>query len=171
MKEAEKHHVLPIDDRLLERGLAEKVGHPDLMAGRTSLTLAKGMTGMLENVFLNVKNESKTLTAEIEVPAGGAHGTIIAQGGRFGGWSLYVKDGVPGLRLQLSRPAARLGRRHHKLAPGKATLRFEFAYDGGGLGKGGQGTLYVNDKKVAEGRIAHTQPIIFSGRRDRRRGH
>ena len=65
------------------------------MAGRTSLTLAEGMTGMMENVFINVKNKSKTITAEVEVPKGGANGTVIAQGGRFGGWSLYVKDGVP----------------------------------------------------------------------------
>lgn len=95
MQEAEKHHVLPIDDRVFERALAEAVGRPDLMSGRTSLTLAEGMTGMMENVFLNVKNKSKTITADIEVPASGANGTIIAQGGRFGGWSLYVKDGVP----------------------------------------------------------------------------
>jgi arylsulfatase len=154
--------VLPIDDRLFERGLAEMVGRPDLMAGRTSLTLAEGMTGMLENVFLNVKNKSKTIIAEIEVPAGRGHGTIIAQGGRFGGWSLYVKDGVPAydynfLGLQRSSVAAT-----QKLPPGKATIRFVFAYDGGGLGKGGQGTLYINDTKAAEGRIAHTQPIIFS---------
>ena len=162
LKEASKYHVLPIDDRLFERGLAAKVGRPDLMAGRTSLTLAEGMTGMLENVFLNVKNKSKTITAEIEVPAGRAHGTIIAQGGRFGGWSLYVKDGVPAydynfLGMQRTSVAAT-----QKLAPGKATIRYEFAYDGGGLAKGGQGTLFVNDKKVAEGRIQHTQPIIFS---------
>src|SRR5262245_7892729 len=94
MKEAEKYHVLPLDDRMFERAIAEKVGRPDLMAGRTSLTLAEGMTGMLENVFLNVKNKSKTITAEIEVPPVGANGTIITQGGRFGGWSLYVKNGV-----------------------------------------------------------------------------
>jgi hypothetical protein len=74
---------------------AALVGRPDLMAGRTSITLAEGMTGMMEGVFLNVKNRSKTITAEIEVPEGGGNGTILAQGGRFGGWSLYVKDGVP----------------------------------------------------------------------------
>ena len=88
--------MLPIDDRVFERLRSRAlVGRPDLMAGRTSLTLAEGMTGMMENVFINVKNKSKTITAEVEVPAGGGNGTIIAQGGRFGGWSLYVKDGVP----------------------------------------------------------------------------
>jgi arylsulfatase len=132
------------------------------MAGRTSLTLAEGMTGMTENVFLNIKNRSKTITAEIEVPKGKAHGAIIVQGGRFGGWALYVNNGKPAydynfLGLQRFTVASK-----KKLKPGKATIRFEFAYDGGGLAKGGLGTLYVNDKKVAEGRIEHTQPMIFS---------
>jgi arylsulfatase len=162
MQEAEKYHVLPIDDRVFERLLADQVGRPDLMAGRTSLILAEGMTGMLENVFINVKNKSKTITAEIEVPKDGGNGTLIVQGGRFGGWSLYVKNGVPAydynfLGLQRSSVTA-----EEKLKPGKATIRFEFAYDGGGVGKGGQGTLYVNDSQVAQGRIEHTQCCIFS---------
>jgi arylsulfatase len=162
MKEAEKHHVLPLDDRVFERALAEAVGRPDLMAGRTSLTLAGGMTGMMENVFINVKNKSVTITAEIEVPASGANGTIIAQGGRFGGWSLYVKDGVPGYDynfLGMSRSSVVSAK---PLAPGKATIRFDFAYDGGGLGRGGIGTLYVNDEQVAQGRIERTQGMMFS---------
>jgi arylsulfatase len=162
LSEAERNHALPIDDRTLERTNAEFAGRPDLMAGRTSITLAEGMTGMSENIFLNIKNKSKIITAEIEVPDSGAHGTIIAQGGRFGGWALYVKDGVPAydynfLGLQRFTVAAK-----DKLKPGKPTIRFEFAYDGGGIGKGGLGTLYVNDQKVAEGRIEHTQPMIFS---------
>jgi len=163
IKEAEKNNALPIDDRVFERVNAELVGRPDLMAGRTSITLAEGMTGMTENVFLNIKNKSKTITAEVEVPEGKtAHGTVIVQGGRFGGWSLYVKDGIPAydynfLGLQRFTVAAT-----EKLKPGKSTLRFEFAYDGDGLGKGGIGTLYVNDTKAGEGRIERTQPMIFS---------
>jgi arylsulfatase len=162
MKEAAKYHVLPIDDRVFERLDAAAVGRPDLMAGRTSLTLAEGMTGMMESVFINVKNRSKTITAEIEMPQGGANGTIVAQGGRFGGWSLYVKNGVPAydynfLGLQRTSIAAA-----KPLAPGKSTIRFDFAYDGGGPAKGGTGTLFVNDEKVAEGRIEHTQAGIFS---------
>jgi len=162
MQEAGRNQALPIDDRVFERIVAEMVGRPDLMAGRSSLTLAEGMTGMTENVFLNIKNKSKTITAEIEVPQGRANGTILAQGGRFGGWALYVKDGVPAydynfLGLQRFTVAAKA-----PLAPGKATLRFEFAYDGGGLGKGGTGTLFVNGQRVAEGRIERTQPAIFS---------
>jgi arylsulfatase len=162
MKEAARNHALPIDDRVFVRLLAEKVGRPDLMAGRSSLTLAEGMTGMTENVFLNIKNKSKTITAEIEVPEDGAHGAILVQGGRFGGWGLYVNNGVPAydynfLGLQRFTIAAK-----KRLKPGKATLKFDFAYDGNGMGKGGIGTLYVNGKKVAEGRIDRTQPIVFS---------
>jgi len=162
LAEAAKYRVLPIDDRFIERINAETAGRPDLMAGRTSLTLYEGMKGMSENVFINVKNKSLTITADVEVPRGGANGVILAQGGRFGGWSLYVKDGKPtytynflGLKsVSVTAPQA--------LAPGRATVRFEFAYDGGGMGKGGTGTLFVNDKKVAEGRIPNTQPIAFS---------
>jgi arylsulfatase len=163
LKEAEKNFALPIDDRVFERILAEMVGRPDLMAGRTSITLAEGMTGMSENAFLNIKNKSKTITAEIEVPEGTvANGTIIAQGGRFGGWGLYVHDGVPAydynfLGIERFTVAAQ-----EKLKPGKSTIRFEFAYDGGGLGKGGMGTLYIDGEKVGEGRIGRTQPTIFS---------
>jgi arylsulfatase len=161
--EAEKNQVLPIDDRILERLNPAVAGRPDLMGGRTSITLAQGMTGLAENVFLNIKNKSKTITAEIEVsPDKAANGIIITQGGRFGGWALYVKDGVPAydynfLALKRFTVAAK-----DKLKPGKTMIRFEFAYDGG-LGKGGMGTLFVNDQKVAEGRIEQTQPSIFSG--------
>jgi len=162
LKEAARNGVLPMDDRVFERLDAALVGRPDLMAGRTSLTLAEGMTGMMEGVFINVKNRSKTLTAEIEVPPGAANGTVIAQGGRFGGWSLYVKDGVPAYDYNF------LGLQHTsiagtaKLPPGKASLQFVFDYDGGGPGKGGKGTLLVNGQKVSEGRIEHTQAGLFS---------
>ena len=162
LKEAAKHHVLPMDDRVFERLDAASVGRPDLMAGRTSMTLAEGMTGMMEAVFVNVKNRSKTVTAEVDVPASGGNGTILAQGGRFGGWSLYVKDGVPAYDYNF------LGLQHTSivsskpLPPGKATIRFDFASDGGGPGKGGVGTLYVNDEQVAQGRIEHTQAGLFS---------
>jgi arylsulfatase len=162
MKEAAKNHALPIDDRVFERLIPAMVNRPDLMAGRTSLTLAEGMTGMTENVFLDIKNKSKTITAEVEVPESGAHGAILVQGGRFGGWALYVKDGVPAYDynfLGLTRTTIAAAK---PLAPGKATIRFEFVYEGPGMGKGGTGTLFVNDEKVAEGRIERTQPIVFS---------
>ncbi|MBN1142032.1 MAG: sulfatase-like hydrolase/transferase [Deltaproteobacteria bacterium] len=156
LQEAEKNNVLPIDDRVFERVNAA-------LAGRTAITLAQGMTGMSENVFLNIKNKSKTINAEVEIPKGkAANGAIIVQGGRFGGWALYLKDGVPAydynfLGLERTTVAGR-----EKLQPDKATIRFEFAYDGGGAGKGGLGTLYVNDQQVGAGRIERTQPMIFS---------
>ncbi len=162
LSEAAKYHVLPMDDRVFERLDGAAVGRPDLMGGRTSMTLAEGMTGMMESVFINVKNRSKTITAELELPEGTSNGTVLAQGGRFGGWSLYVKDGVPAyeynfLGLRQTRIAA-----SEPLAPGQATVKFAFAYDGGGPGKGGVGTLYVNGEKVAEGRIENTQAGLFS---------
>jgi arylsulfatase len=163
MKEAAKHHVLPLDDRGVERTNPSLAGRPDLMAGRTSLTLAEGMTGMSENVFLNVKNKSVTITADVEVPQGGANGAILVQGGRFGGWALYVKNGVPGYDynfLGLERATVTATK---PLAAGKSTIRLDFVYDGGGLGKGGVARLFVNGENVAEGRIARTQPLIFSG--------
>jgi arylsulfatase len=162
LKEAGKYHVLPMDDRVFERLDGAKVGRPDLMAGRNSITLAEGMSGMMEGVFPNVKNRSKVITAEIEVPADGGNGTLIAQGGRFGGWSLYVKDGVPAYDynfLGLQRFSVASAK---KLSPGKHTLVFDFAYDGGGPSKGGKGTLLVDGEKVGEGRIGVTQAGLFS---------
>jgi arylsulfatase len=162
LQQAERYHVLPMDDRVFERLDAASVGRPDLMGGRTSMTLADGMTGMMEGVFVNVKNRSKTITAELKVPQGMTSGTILAQGGRFGGWSLYVKDGVPAydynfLGLQQTSIVG-----SKPLTPGKATVRFAFAYDGGGPGKGGVGTLFINGEKVGEGRIDKTQAGMFS---------
>ena len=162
MTEAPKYNVLPIDDRLLERITASEVGRPDVMEGRTSLTLGEGMMGMTENVFIDIKNRSKTITAELNIPEGGANGVIIAQGGRFGGWCLYLKDGKPAYTYNF------LGLNQYTVAgsevlpAGKATVVFDFAYDGGGVGKGGTGTLSVKGQKVAEGRIDRTQPRIFS---------
>jgi len=95
MSEAEKYHALPIDDRTIERTNPAIAGRPDLLAGRSSLTLYDGMTGMLENTFLNVKNLSKTITAEVVIPKSGGKGVILCQGGRFGGWCLYMQDGKP----------------------------------------------------------------------------
>ena len=162
MTEAGKYHVLPIDDRFTERAIPEVVGRPDLMGKRTSVTLAEGMTGMTEHVFINVKNKSKVINAEVEIPAGGANGTILAQGGRFGGWSLYVKDGVPAYDYNFLGLARTSIPAKKPLAPGKAMIRFEFAYDGGGPGKGGTGTLFVNNEMVASARIEHTQGMVFS---------
>ncbi|HXC66044.1 MAG TPA: hypothetical protein VN638_01420, partial [Nitrospiraceae bacterium] len=136
-------------------------GRPDLMGGRMSLTVYEGMIGMSENVFISLKNKSHTITADVEIPQGGANGVILAQAGRFGGWSLYMKDGKPTytynfLGLQRFNVAS-----SQPLPVGKATIRFEFASEGG-MGKGGIGTILVNGQKVAEGRIEHTQCCFFS---------
>ncbi len=162
MKEAEKYHVLPIDDRVIERMNPALAGRPDLLAGRKSLTLYEGMTGMLENTFLNIKNQSMTITATLEIPQGGANGVILCQGGRFGGWSLYMQDGKPAytynyLGLERFTVAGK-----DAIPAGDATVVVDFIYDGDGLGKGGKATLSVNGKAVAEGRIGKTQPLIFS---------
>jgi arylsulfatase len=162
LQEAGRYQVLPLDDRSLERANAAAAGRPDLMAGRTSITLAEGMAGMQENVFLNVKNKSVKITAEVEVPQGGGQGTLVAQGGRFGGWSLYVDGGKPAYTYNLLGMRRTTVASKTALPAGKATIELDFAYDGGGLGKGGLATLSVNGQQVAQGRIEQTQPMIFS---------
>ena len=162
MEEAERYHVLPIDDRVFERLIAEKVDRPDLMAGRTSITLADGMTGMTENTFLNIKNKSKTISAELETGSENSKGIILAQGGRFGGWALYVENGVLAYDYNFLGLQRFTISSDKKLPVGKSEVRFEFAYDGGGMGKGGKATLFINDEKVGEGRIDRTQSTIFS---------
>ena len=162
MKEAEKYHVLPIDDRTIERTNPALAGRPDVLGTRTSLTLYEGMQGMLENTFMNIKNRSSKITAELVIPANRANGVILSQGGRFGGWSLYMRDGRPAYtynflgmeRYTVAAPQA--------LPPGPVTVTLDFVYDGGGVGKGGKATLLVNGKAVAEGRVEKTQPNIFS---------
>jgi arylsulfatase A-like enzyme len=162
LAEAAKYQVLPIDDRSVERMDPAVAGRPDLMGGRTSLTLYPGAVAMAENAFINVKNRSHSITITADVPARGAEGVLLAQGGRFSGWSLYVKNGRPVYAYNW------LGREHYRVAgtaplpPGPVTLRYDFAYDGGGRGRGGVGTLFVNDRKVAEGRIDKTVPNVFS---------
>ena len=141
---------------------AEAVGRPDIMEGRTSITLAEGMIGMTENTFPNIKNSSLTITAEVDVPKDGGHGIIIAQGGRFGGWALYVYDGKPCYDYNFLGMQRFTVSSSKKLTAGKSTIRFDFDYDGGGPAKGGTGTIYINDEKVGEGRIEHTQPRVFS---------
>jgi arylsulfatase len=162
LREAERYQALPLDDRGLERASAALVGRPDLMAGRTSITLAEGMAGMQENVFLDVKNKSVKITAEVEVPQGGGQGTLVAQGGRFGGWSLYVDGGKPAYAYNYLGTRRTTVASQTALPAGKATIELDFAYDGGGPGKGGLATLSVNGKRVAEGRIEQTQPAMFS---------
>ncbi len=162
MKEAEKYHVLPIDDRVIERMNPALAGRPDLLGDRTLITLYDGMDGMLENTFMNVKNRSKTITAELVIPKVGANGVILAQGGRFGGWCLYMKDGKPIYTYNFLGLERYTVASSDEVPAGNATVVLDFVYDGGGLGKGGIATISINGKKVAEGRIEKTQPLIFS---------
>jgi arylsulfatase len=162
MKEAVRNSVLPIDDRRVERFDPAIAGRPDLLGPRTSMTLHEGMTGIAENAFINLKGRSYTVTAEIEVPAGGAEGVIIAQAGRFAGWSLYMKGGrvhhvynFGGLeRTTVSSRAA--------LAPGRHVVRYEFAYEGGRPGSGGTSRLFVDDQPNGEGKVPKTMPFMYS---------
>ncbi len=162
LKEAAANYALPLDDRFLERINAALVGRPDLMEGRDTLTLYSGMTGLTENAFLDIKNRSFTITARVEIPDTGAEGAIIAQAGKFGGWSLYLKDNQPTYTYNFLGLNKYTIASKEKMSAGKATIKFTFEYDGGGMGKGGKGTLLVNNKKVGEGRIEQTQGFIFS---------
>jgi arylsulfatase len=162
MTEAEEHNVLPLDDRTIERTNPTLAGRPDLLGNRSSLTLYEGMQGMLENTFMNIKNRSSRITAELDIPADGANGAILSQGGRFGGWSLYMKDGKPSYTYNFLGLARYTVAAPQALAGGSATVVLDFAYDGGGFGKGGKATLSVNGKFVSEGRVEKTQPNIFS---------
>ena len=171
MKEAEKYHVLPIDDRTIERTNPALAGRPDVLGDRTSLTLYEGMQGMLENTFMNIKNRSSKITAELEIPAGGANGAILSQGGRFGGWSLYMKDGKPAYTYNFLGLARYTVTAPQALPPGPATVILDFAYDGGGAGKGGKATLYVNGKAGRRGARREDAAQHLLGGRDRRRRH
>jgi arylsulfatase A-like enzyme len=160
MTEAEKYHVLPIDDRLLERLNAELVGRPSVMDGRNTVTYGPGMKGMGVDIFIATPGKSYTMTADVDVQAG-AKGVIVAQGGRFGGFSLFLNNGKPTfvynyLGLEKFTVAS-----SQALSPGKHTIVYEFKSDGG-LGKGGVGTITIDGNKAGEGRIEKTQPGIFS---------
>jgi hypothetical protein len=146
MKEAEKYHVLPIDDRTIERTNPALAGRQMFsVTARPSLS-TKGCRGCWKTPFMNIKNRSSKITAEIEVPAEGANGAILSQGGRFGGWSLYMKDGKPAYVYNFLGLARYTIAAPQGLSPGPATVVLDFSYDGGGAGKGGKATLYVNGK-------------------------
>ena len=159
--EATKYNVLPLDDRRAERFNSDLSGRPQLVKGNTQL-LFGGMQRLSENSILVLKNKSHSISAEIVVPAEGASGTIVAHGGAFGGWSLYAHEGKPAYCYNL------FGLKQFKVYGGAAIpagehqVRVEFAYDGGGLGKGGTATLYLDGEQVGEGRVEATVPMAFS---------
>ena len=161
MKEAEKYHVLPLDDRLLERTNAELMGRPTVMGNRTKVTYGEGMKGMGVDVFIDLRNKSYTITAEVAIDANG-NGVIVCQGGRFGGLSFYLKNGKPAFTYNYLGLESTDIIAPEALKPGNHKLVYDFKYDGGGMGKGGVGAITVNGKKVVEKRIEKTQPGIFS---------
>lgn len=160
-KEAIANNVYPLDDRLYERFNAKIAGRPDLMGDRKTLTLAQGMDGILENTFLNVKNSSKTITANVTLK-GNDRGVILTQGGKFGGWALYMNNGKPAYTYNYFGLESYTIASPIKLTKENAVIKLDFVYDGNGTGKGGLATLYVDGEKVAEGRIEKTEPAVFS---------
>ena len=169
--EAAKHNVLPIDSSFADR--ANPALRPGFNTGRTDFTYYPGMIRIPEANAPDIKNKSYRITADVEVPEGGADGVLVTQGGRFGGWGLLVLEGKPMFAYAYSnqdgekkpneaRSKTRIAG-SEKLAPGKHTISFDFDCDeGAGIGKGGKGTLAVDGHEVAEGRIDKTVPFRFS---------
>jgi arylsulfatase len=159
--EAVKYNVLPLDDRQIERINSDLAGRPVLVKGNSQLLFA-GMGRLSEHSVVNIKNKSFAVTAEVEAPAGGAEGVIIAQGGRFGGWSLYARGGKAKFLYNVLGIKSFAIESGTPIPAGKTQVRMEFAYDGGGLGKGGTVTLYSDGQEVGKGRVEQTQGFIFS---------
>jgi len=159
--EATRYNVLPLDDQVAERLNPDLAGRPVLIRGNSQL-LFGGMGRLSENSVVSVKNKSHAVTAELTVPDSGAEGVIIAQGGNIGGWTLYAKEGKLKYCYNLLGIQYFYVEADSKLPSGDHQVRMEFAYDGGGLGKGGTATLFVDGKKVGAGKIASTAAMIFS---------
>ena len=160
--EAVKYNVLPIDDRRFERLNATIAGRPQLITG-TKQVLFPGMKRLSENSVLDIKNRSFSVTAALDASSQGAtSGVVIAQGGRFGGWALYFKAGRAGFAYNLLGMQEFVTQAGEEIAPGSHQVRAEFAYDGGGLAKGGDVTLYYDGRCVGTGRVDQTQPLVFS---------
>jgi arylsulfatase A-like enzyme len=159
--EATRNNVLPLDDRVAERINPDTAGRPVLIKGNSQI-LFGSMGRLSENSVVSVKNKSHSVTAEIVVPKTPAEGVIIAQGGNIGGWSLYAKAGKLKYCYNLLGIQQFYAESTSPLTPGEHQVRMEFAYDGGGLGKGGTASLYVDGKKVGEGKVPATAAMIFS---------
>ena len=159
--EATRYNVLPLDDRIAERMNPDLAGRPILIKGQRQL-LFGGMGRLSENSVVSIKNKSHSVTAEINVPATGAEGVIIAQGGNIGGWALYANGGKLKYCYNLLGINYFYVEAADPLPAGDHQVRMEFAYAGGGLGKGGDVTLYVDGKAVGAGKVAATAPMVFS---------
>jgi len=157
--EAKKYDVLPLDDRFSERG--DPSLRPSLIAGRTDFAYYPGAAFIPEPSAVNTKNTSHTITATIEVPQSGADGVLVAEGGVGGGFTLYIKDGKPVYEYNFMAHERYKVTSSETLSAGPSVIRVEFKYDGGGIGKGAMVALFINDKKVGEGRIDKSVPGRF----------
>jgi arylsulfatase A-like enzyme len=160
--EASKYNVFPLDDRRIERLNSDLAGRPTLVHGNTQI-LYGGMGRLTENTVLNIKNKSHSVTANVDVASGGCRGVIIAQGGAFGGWSLYAKDGKPAYCYNLFGVQRFTVYGNTDIPEGEHQIRMEFTYDGGGLAKGGTVDLFLDGNPVGHGRVEMTEPMAFSG--------
>jgi arylsulfatase len=159
--EAAKYNVLPLDDRRVERFNPDLAGRPQLIRGNRQL-LFGGMTRLSENSVVVVKNKSFSVTADIVARDDAVHGTIISQGGAFGGWTLYAISGRPAFCYNLFGLQRFTVRGETPMTAGNHQVRVEFIYDGGGLGKGGLARLYLDGAPMGEGRVDATVPMAFS---------
>jgi arylsulfatase A-like enzyme len=160
--EAKKYNVYPLDASFAER--ADVRLRPSLTRGRSTFTYYPGTIRIPEGAAPDTKNKDYTITAEVEIPADGADGVLITQGGRFGGWGMLLMDGKPQFNYAFSNQPQHKYRvaSNEKLAAGKFTIKLDFKYDGPGYGKSGTATLTVNGKQVAQGKIERTIPVRFS---------
>jgi arylsulfatase A-like enzyme len=161
-REAKKYNVYPLDSSLAER--MDVRLRPSLTRGRSTFTYYPNTVRVPEGAAPDLKNKSYTVTAEVEIPADGADGVLITQGGRFGGWGMILLDGKPQFVHAFSNQPQHKYRvaSNEKLTPGKHAIKFDFKYDGPGYGKSGVGTLSVDGKDVAKGKIERTIPTRFS---------
>jgi hypothetical protein len=128
----------------------------------TSQLFVPGMGRLSESSVLSIKNKSFAVTAEVEVPSAGLQGVVIAQGGGFGGWGVYGKDGALTFVYNLLGIHEYVTTSDELVTAGTHLLRVEFTYDGGGLGKGGDVALFCDGSRVGAGRVDATQALIFS---------
>ena len=161
-REAKKYNVYPLDASFAER--ADVRLRPSLTRGRSTFTYYPGTIRVPEGTAPDTKNKSWTITAEVEIPDGSAEGILVTQGGRFGGYALLLVDGKPEFDYAFSNQQQHKYRitAKEKLAPGKHTLKVDIKYEGPGMGKGATGTLFVDGKQVAQGKIERTIPVRFS---------
>ena len=157
--EAAKYQVLPLDNSILPRLLAPK---PSYTAGRTEFTYSTELSGTPNSDAPNILAKSYTITADVEVPAGGGEGMIVTDGGRFGGYGLYLLKGKPVFLYNLLALERFRWEGKDALTPGKHTIVFDFKYDGPGMAKGGAGVLSVDGKEVANQKIPHTIPALLT---------